>query len=246
MREIALGPVVLYTWGLFVALAVLVAAAYAAARARRYGLESVRVWDVAFWVTVTGFLGARLAYVIEYWQDFSSNPWQVIAVWEGGMSALGAVVAGIIVGVWYARRHGLPITRFAAAIAPALLLGDAIGRLGGATSHMYPGRLTTFPISYVLQGVRRHEVGVELSLASLAGFLVALSIARRAPRAVAPFVLLWYSGERFLLDFLRATDLPISDLRYAGLTLAQYAALGGIFVAGALFFRLQRLDAPGA
>lgn len=193
-------------------------------------------------MAVAGFIGARLLYVVEYARDFVAEPWRVFAVWEGGMSAYGALLFGAAASCWYARRQGIPVRRLAAAISLPLLLGDAVGRLGGAASHMYPGRPTTFPVSYVLDGVSRHEVGIELSFASLLGFFIISRLERitqeQRSNVTASMVLLWYSLSRLLLDFLRAADLPQSDVRYGGLTLAQYFAIAGLFLGLVLLARV--------
>lgn len=234
-RTLSLGSLTIHTWGLFVALGIIAAVLVAVLRARRFALSASDIWDLAFWSSVAGLVGARALYVIEYWRDFAVSPMRVIAIWEGGMSAFGAILLGVPVAFWVTRRMSRSWADIARAASPALLLGDAIGRLGGAASHMYPGKPTTFPISYVLDGVQRHEVGIELALASFLGFLVALWVERRYSSFVIrhssftpALVLAWYSLERFLLDFLRATDLPGSDLRYQGITLAQYLAAGGV------------------
>ncbi len=238
LATLPLGPFTVYVWGIFVGLGILAATWVATRRGRRNGIAPQQLWDLAFWVVLAGLVGARLLYVAEYWQDFAHEPWRVFAVWEGGMSAFGALALGALAGLWYARRHRLLAGTLAAAAAPAALLGDAIGRLGGAWSHMYPGIPTSFPISYVLDGVQRHEAGIELALASLVGFFVVLGIERRFSSFITrrssftpALALAWYSASRFLLDFLRAADLPTSDLRYAGLTLAQYLSAIGAVVA---------------
>lgn len=242
VRELfPLGPFVAYTWGLFVALGIFVAACLGSRRSRRFGIPPEKIWNVAFAAAVAGFIGARLLYVVEYARDFAAEPWRVFAVWEGGMSAYGALLLGAAASCWYARRQKIPLRRLAAALSLPFLLGDAIGRLGGAASHMYPGRPTAFPISYVLDGVRRHEVGIELSFASLLGFFVISGLERitrgKASDFTASAVLLWYSLARLLLDFLRAADLPNSDIRYGGLTLAQYFAIAGLFLGLVLLTR---------
>lgn len=249
ISTVDLGPVTVYTWGIFVGLGILAATWVAVQRGRRSGIAPQQLWDLVFWAVLAGIVGARALYVAEYWRDFVEAPWQAIAIWEGGMSAFGAILGGVPVGFWYIRLRRLPLPLVLHAVAPALLLGDAIGRLGGAASHMYPGTPTSFPVSYVLDGVQRHEVGIELALASLVGYLVILWIehwptAARwlGARLSMPWlVLLWYSLERFLLDFLRASDLPNSDLRYGGLTLAQYGSIIGVVVSVVLLFRRPRL-----
>lgn len=178
IRVIPAGPFALHTWGLFVAAGALLATAVAARRAARAGISPAVVWDGAFWILVAGLVGARLLFVIEYWREFVGAPWSALAFWEGGMSAFGSVILAPAVGIWYARRRGLNVWTVLQAVAPAALLADAIGRLGGAASHMYPGTPTAFPLSYVVDGVQRHEVGVELAAASFVGFLVVLSFER--------------------------------------------------------------------
>jgi len=61
---------------------------------------------------------------------------------------------------------------------------------------------------------------------------------------VIAVVVLWYAGERLVLDFFRAADLSGSDLRYAGFTLAQYFSLAAVFVGVWLWFRWQEVYPP--
>lgn len=233
---VQLGSIPIRLWGFFVALGIIVATVVAARRGERIGMSREQMWDLSFWMNAAGFVGGRTLYVLEHWREFIEQPLRVFAVWQGGMSIFGALLAGTAVVILFARRHGISLRRLADAAVPTLLLGDAIGRLGGAASHMYTGIPTTFPLSYLLDGVQRHEVGIELSLMSLVGFLLILWLERfRLP--LGTFTLLWYSAERFLLDFLRSSDLPQSDFRYAGLTLAQYFAIGGIIIAGFFLVR---------
>lgn len=250
-----LGSLTVYLWGIFVGLGILAGTLVAVRRGRRVGITPQPLWDLAFWVVLAGIVGARALYIAEYWRDFRGDPWSIFAIWEGGMSAFGAIVFGVAAGQWFARQRRTSFLRLANVVAPALLLGDALGRLGGAASHMYPGTPTTFPISYVLDGVQRHEVGVELVLTSFLGFLVVLAIERRwqkmhrshaRPLHVSTLVLLWYSVERLLLDVLRASDLPNSDLRYAGFTLAQLGALVGVGVATWFLWRALKPHGVGA
>ncbi|TSC73062.1 MAG: phosphatidylglycerol:prolipoprotein diacylglycerol transferase [Parcubacteria group bacterium Gr01-1014_38] len=240
LAVVHVGSLSLRMWGVFVALGVLAATFVSAKRGQRRGVPAEQVWHLSFWVTLAGLIGGRALYVAEYWRDFTAEPLAVFAIWEGGMSAVGSILLGVLAGWIVARRRRIRLWPLANAVAPALLLGDALGRLGGAASHMYAGVPTRFPLSYVLDGVQRHEVGIELSLASVAGFLLILGAERFLRRRQDPLLsspslaLLWYSAERFFLDFLRASDLPQSDLRYAGLTLAQYFALAGFAAGGCL------------
>lgn len=252
---ILLGPLTLYMWGIFAALGVLLASAIAVRRARRAGLSPEHVWRAAFWIVLAGIAGARLLFLAEYGR-VTGELYEIVAIWEGGLSAFGALGGGILVGWWYIHRHRLSLRQTAWAAAPAVLLGDAVGRLGGAASHMYPGTPTAFALSYMLDGVQRHEVGMELALASLLGFVVLAGMEHRwrnltrRPHVIVALALGWYCLERLLLDFFRASDLPASDLRYwglppvasaeGGLTLAQILAAFGIVAAIAVFAAASR------
>ncbi|TSC63938.1 MAG: phosphatidylglycerol:prolipoprotein diacylglycerol transferase [Parcubacteria group bacterium Gr01-1014_106] len=233
---VQLGSLPIRLWGVFVALGILVATAVAARRGERVGIPRDVMWNLSFWMNAAGFVGGRVLYVVEHWRDYIAQPLRIFAVWEGGMAIFGGLVAGTATVVLFARRYRIPLRVLADTAVPTLLLGDAIGRLGGAVSHMYTGIPTSFPLSYMLDGVQRHEVGIELSLMSLLGFLLMLWL-ERFKLPLGALTLVWYALERFLLDFLRSTDLPNSDPRYAGLTMAQYFAIGGMVIAGFFLIR---------
>lgn len=237
------GPLTVYVWGMFVALGITAGLLVAAARARRWGLDPVHVWRVGTWVIIGGILGARLWYLLEYGWELGFTL-RLVRVQDGGLSATGAVLGGLAAAVWVARRRHVPLAALLRAAAPGILLGEAIGRLGCFFIHDHLGRPTSFPLSVIVAGVQRHEVGLELSLVALLGFIVYTFLERRVGAWLlgkeGVFVLLWYSGTRFLLDFLRATDLPIVDPRYGGLTLAQFAAIVGLGIGSALLLKRGR------
>jgi phosphatidylglycerol:prolipoprotein diacylglycerol transferase len=249
-----LGPVTVYVWGLFVALGVLGGTLLAASRAKRRGIDPAQIFNLAIWVVVAGFLGARLWFLLEYGRDIGFTLGLVRAQ-DGGLSAVGGILGGLVGGWWYLRRHALAFGQLADIVAPGMLLGEGIGRLGCFSIHDHLGRPTAFPLSVNVFGVPRHDVGLELSLAGLAGALVLLlwerfgarpsklaerSGARHTAGLGGVFALIWYALTRFSLDFLRATDLPVVDRRYGGLTLAQVAAIVGLCLGIGLFLRLQK------
>ncbi|MGB6449610.1 MAG: prolipoprotein diacylglyceryl transferase family protein [Steroidobacteraceae bacterium] len=85
--------------------------------------------DFAVLVVLSGFVGARIASILEVPRDFAIDPWGMIFSRQG-FNFLGGLVLGVIAGVWYARRRGLPIRVACDAFAPALMLAYALGRVG--------------------------------------------------------------------------------------------------------------------
>jgi len=125
-----LGPLQLGWHGLFTALAVIAALSLALRLAERRGLPTDRVADVAMWAVGGGIVGARLFHVLDHLDYFVVHPLEVVAVWQGGIAVYGAFIGGIAAGWFAARRLGLPRWRLLDLATPAMLVGQAIGRLG--------------------------------------------------------------------------------------------------------------------
>jgi phosphatidylglycerol:prolipoprotein diacylglycerol transferase len=105
-------------------------------RARQVGLNPEVIMSLAFGLFIGGILGARLFYVIEYWDTrFQSDDWsttllEIIKFTEGGLVFYGSMIGGGIAYVVLTRRMKLPALALADVIAPSLLVGLAFGRLG--------------------------------------------------------------------------------------------------------------------
>lgn len=123
-------------YGVMVFLGVVSGVALAIYRAKREGYDPELVYSLALWMSISAIIGARLFYVIEYWEQsfhketLAATLWAVVKYTEGGLVVYGAFVGGVIAaGVFFAR-HKLPVLRFADIIAPSLVLGLALGRIG--------------------------------------------------------------------------------------------------------------------
>ncbi len=123
-------------YGVMVFLGVVSGVALALYRAKREGYDPELVYSLALWMSISAIIGARLFYVIEYWeQSFHKETlvatlWAVVKYTEGGLVVYGAFVGGVIAAVAFFARHKLPVLRFADIIAPSLVLGLALGRIG--------------------------------------------------------------------------------------------------------------------
>ncbi len=94
------------------------------------GLASERVEQLALWLILGGFAGARLYYVVTHWSDFQDAPLNAFAIWQGGIIIHGGVIAGALVLYLYCRSTGINGWRYADILTPGLCLGQAIGRWG--------------------------------------------------------------------------------------------------------------------
>ncbi len=100
---------------------------------------------IAVWAVAAGVVGSRLYHVATDWSKFRHDLWRIFKIWEGGLGIPGGLLAGILVGVWAARRRGLGMGTTMTAAAPALPLAQAIGRWGNYFNQELFGRPTTLP-----------------------------------------------------------------------------------------------------
>lgn len=147
------------TYGLFMVAAVLSGVLLAAYRARRMGIDPEVIYSLSMLMVIAGILGARGFFVIQKWSTDFYIPGNLIAtlqrvinVPQGGLVVYGAVLGSFPVGVWYLWSRKLPPLVIADIVAPSMLLGLALGRMGcfmngccygGFCTDMPPGM--TFP-----------------------------------------------------------------------------------------------------
>jgi phosphatidylglycerol---prolipoprotein diacylglyceryl transferase len=127
---VQIGPFQLHWYGIIIALAVLLAAMLAARVAQRLGENPEHVWSMLLWVVVAGVVGARLYHVIHEWQFYAANPGLIPQIWNGGLGIYGAVAGGILAVLLWTRANRLNTARWLDIAAPAVLVGQAVGRLG--------------------------------------------------------------------------------------------------------------------
>lgn len=139
--EIPFLGITLKTYGLMVALGFLVALWTASRRAARMGVPPEEVSDLAFWVIVGGIAGARLFYVVQYADAFRGAPLDALKVWQGGLVFYGGFVGAVAAGLFYARWRNLDPWPLGDCIAPSVMLGYALGRVGCFLNGCCWGRL---------------------------------------------------------------------------------------------------------
>jgi phosphatidylglycerol:prolipoprotein diacylglycerol transferase len=94
-----------------------------------YGPPQEIVGDLAVVTMLAGHVGARVFHILEYPQEFLANPWGMIFT-RNGFTFFGGLIVGALAGAFYVRKRRLSIPAFCDALAPALMLAYAIGRIG--------------------------------------------------------------------------------------------------------------------
>ncbi|WP_373863820.1 prolipoprotein diacylglyceryl transferase [Nocardia pseudobrasiliensis] len=142
------GPLPLRAYALCIIVGIIIAIWWGEKRWQERGGQSGAVLDVAMFAVPFGLIGGRLYHVATDWQKYfgaDGHPMNALKVWEGGLGIWGAVLLGGI-GAWIGCRvYRIPLPAFGDAIAPAILLAQAIGRLGNYFNQELYGRKTDLP-----------------------------------------------------------------------------------------------------
>lgn len=144
----SVGPLTIRAYGLLMALAMFVAGWITWARYRARGGDGDVALNATVWAIPFGLVGARLYHVVTTPYGYfgpGGDPWAVFKVWEGGMAIFGAVGFGALGAIISLRRDKQRVGPFADALAPGLLIAQAIGRFGNYFNQELYGSATTLP-----------------------------------------------------------------------------------------------------
>lgn len=237
------GPLTVYWYGILIASSVLIGVNLASRLAVRRNVEPDLIGDLAFALVLGAIPGARIYYVLFQWKDYVGHPERMIAIWEGGIAIHGAILGGMLAAWLFARWKQVSFWLLADIVAPALILGQAIGRWGNFFNSEAYGAPTDLPWKLFIPPNARmagfeaveyyHPTFLYESLWNLGvlGLLLAafLKLGNRVrPGFVFSLYAIAYSLGRFWIEGLR-TD----SLMAGGLKMAQFVSLVGI-VLGAI------------
>jgi prolipoprotein diacylglyceryl transferase len=144
-----LGPIPLRAYALFIIVGIIAALLIGDRRWAARGGERGVIYDIALWAVPFGLIGGRLYHLATDWRTYfgegGAGPIAALRIWDGGLGIWGAVALGGV-GAWIAcRRRGIPLPAFGDAIAPGIVLAQAIGRIGNYFNQELFGRETTMP-----------------------------------------------------------------------------------------------------
>lgn len=186
--------------------------------ARRLHLDEDKVVSVILVSLVAGVLGARMLYVLEHVSEFRREWGSVLALWQGGLTLYGGLVAGVFGGLVMARRLGLPIWVTVDALAPSLAIGGVFGRVGCYLNGCCYGRPTRLPwgVSFPADSfagldfgnAKIHPSQLYFALAGLALFGAVWFLRKRLspPGTLFWLSLMLYALARIPLDLTRAYE----------------------------------------
>ncbi|MEW5985244.1 MAG: prolipoprotein diacylglyceryl transferase [Chloroflexota bacterium] len=229
---LSIGHFMVRWYSLIVVAAISVGLWLAAREAERKGFQKERIYDGALWVVIGGLLGARLLHVLDHWpHEYAATPIRALYIWEGGLAIWGGVIGGLIIVAFLAWRWRWPLPRLLDAIAPGLILGQAIGRVACIITGDAMGKPTAGPFGFAYTSPRAMvpELGVYYTptpvyeiIANLGIFALLWQLRKHnwPDGRLALVYLVLYSTQRFLLAFTSSYQIVAF-----GLTQSQIIAL---------------------
>jgi prolipoprotein diacylglyceryl transferase len=155
-----LGPVPLRAYALCIIAGIIVAVWLGERRWVARGGRAGEVTEIATWMVPFGILGGRIYHVIttpEPYFGTGGQPLHALYIWEGGLGIWGAIALGGV-GAWIgARRRGITLPPFADALAPGIVIAQAIGRLGNYFNQELFGRSTDLPWALEIDAAHRPD-----------------------------------------------------------------------------------------
>ena len=246
-----LGPFPLRAYALCILAGVFIAVWWTSRRYRARGGSEETVLDAAMLGVPVGILGARLYHVITSPGAYfgpGGDPVRIVQIWRGGLGIWGGVAAGLAAAAWLMRRRGLRLAPLTDAVAPALLVAQAVGRVGNWFNQELFGAPTTLPWGLEIDadhlpegyapGTLFHPTFLYEALWNLAGAALLVLLERRLRRrdGTVGGRLIWaylmvYTAGRVWIEHLRVDEAAI----VLGLRLNEWTAMI-VFLAGLVGF----------
>ena len=187
----------------------------------RFKIKKDLLENLFFYLVIGGFLGARLYHVLSELPYYLNHPWQVFAIWQGGLGIYGAVVVGCLVLFWFGKKNKINFLSLTDLLAPSLILGQAIGRWGNYLNQEIFGKPTDLPWGIPIQIGSRpleflsnqyfHPTFLYESIWNFLIFLILIFVLIKIspkPGRIFSLYLIFYSLGRFFFEFLRIDVQP--------------------------------------
>ncbi len=246
-----IGPLSIFTYGFFLALAFLSAIVIAGREARREGAPPEQIYDLCFYIVLAAIIGSRLFHVLLELPYFLAHPLDIFLLWKGGLAFQGGLVAGLLTALVYLRLKGLPILQNFDFLAVGAPFGQFLGRLGCFMAGCCYGQKCDLPWAVTFEhpeslaptGVALHPTQLyEAALALVVFGIIFGWRQRKRFDGQLLFLYLMLAGlARFFVEFFRGDER--GPVVLAGMPVTQVVALGLAAASGLVLLWLSRRTA---
>ncbi|MBT4277121.1 prolipoprotein diacylglyceryl transferase [Candidatus Falkowbacteria bacterium] len=226
----SIGPLQFYWYGFFVSLAIVLGIVVAQKLGKKYEIPKQQILDLAVYVIVFGFIGARIYDVFLEFPYYLKHPLDIFKVWKGGLAIHGGLIGGALAGYYFVKKNKLNFWLTADIVAVAIALGQAIGRWGNYFNQELYGLPTNLPWGIPIDFLHRplylyqnanyfHPTFLYESILNFCNFLFLLFLHKKRllkkqskVLALGNIFLVYlanYALIRFVLEFIKIDTTPI-------------------------------------
>ena len=198
---------------------------------KRFHYDKEVIFNLMFWTLIIGIIGARLYYVVFNFSYYKDNLKEILMVWNGGLAIHGGIIFGLITSFIFCKKHKLKFLKILDILAPAMILGQAIGRWGNFFNHEAYGSIVAYRTLLKFKIIPQFVIdNMEIngfyhlpmfyfeSLMCLLGFVIMMILRRKnylKKGMVFSFYLVWYGLTRFFIEIFRTDSLMFLNFKAA-------------------------------
>lgn len=260
-------------YGIIICIGIILAVLYSYLRAKKEGISSDDISNIAIFLVLFGVLGGRLYYVLfelknyivtdfGFFENFGKSFIKIISVWNGGLAIYGALIAGFFTIVIYCRKKKIPVLKMLDIAAPAAMIGQLVGRWGNFTNVEAYGYETTLPwrmgiattpfddlsMGVINNPTYVHPTFLYESLWNLLGFALVFFLLKKRKKfgQIFFFYISWYGAGRMIIEGLRTDSLYLGPIRISQLVGLLCLITGIVFIILSYIkrFNLKFLNIP--
>lgn len=246
-----IGPLPIRSYGVMIAFSFALGIWLAVRRGTRRGVDPSALTDLSIAILVASIVGARLLFILPYWDEFSAHPLRIFEVWRGGLTMYGGLLGAIAASVVFMRVKKMPFWKVSDIVAPSVALGLAFTRIGCFLNGCCFGLPTDLPwgcrfpptsaAGAEFYGVAIHPAQLYDSLVGFGIFAILLTVEKRLRGDGRLFLLFvgLYGLSRFFMDLVRAYE-SVSTASVGGILLTWNQWLSVFLLLGAaILFALR-------
>ncbi|MBP3360532.1 MAG: prolipoprotein diacylglyceryl transferase [Clostridia bacterium] len=237
-----IGPKPIYWYAIAILTGFILAVIFCMRSAKKRGINSDYVFDIALYGLVIGIICARIYYVIFDWDSFKDSPLDIFKVWEGGLAIYGGIIGGILTAFVYCRIKKQNILEMFDICAPGLLIGQAVGRYGNFLNAEVFGKKTDCFLGMSINGAAPvHPLFLYESMWNILGLILIIIFRdrKKADGQVFFGYLLWYSCGRIILEGMRQPEYILYAVKDV-VGISQIVAGILIIISILMLFRLKK------
>lgn len=232
---ISIGPLEIRWYAIFILSGFLIGMYLVKKEAKKLNIDTSIITNLCFYLVIVSILGARIYYCLFEFNNYK-NLLDIFKIWEGGLAIHGGIIAGILFTYFYCKKYKLNILKITDIIAPALILGQAIGRWGNFFNGEAFGPITTLSTlknfhipQFIIDGMYLYSTKDHIyayrqptflyeSLWCLIGFILLIIIRKNKKLKIGMITsiyLIIYGIERLFVESLRQDSLMFFNLKIA-------------------------------